>query len=282
MQRFFILSFLFFSFSKAGAQDLAVGIFGGVSAYNGDLTADNKPNANTSTAAIGINFSHAFSNHVVVRAEFNYTVLAGDDKYNKDSAKIKRNLNFESAVAEFNIIGEFYLLNRAERRFSPYLLLGGGLFHFNPYTTIDGGKVFLKPLSTEGQGLLKYPTRKEYKLTQPTISYGIGFKYAVTDRLELKLEASFRKLFTDYLDDVSTAYINRQDLLIAKGQLAVGAAYRGDEIRYGSPVYPEKGQQRGSSAAKDSYYFIGFGISYSLSESLFTGRGKGIGCPATP
>ena len=281
MKRLSVIAILFFYAATACAQNLAIGLFGGVSTYNGDLSTSNKPNSNTSNAVVGISFLNAVSDHFAVRAEFNYTVLSGNDKYNKDSAKIKRNLNFETSIAEVNLIGEYYILSKAEYTFSPYLMAGGGVFHFNPYTNIDGGKVFLKPLSTEGQGLLKYPQRKEYKLTQPAITLGGGFKYAATPRLELKLELSYRKLFTDYLDDVSTVYVDRNDLLIAKGQLAVGAAYRGDEIRYGSQVYPSKGEQRGSPKEKDSYYFIGFGVTYSLSEVLFSG-GRGIKCPATP
>jgi len=264
------LVFIFFLFwFPSQAQNYGVGVFGGISTYIGDLSASKYPNNNTSTGVIGISAFKAITNHLLVRGELNYTVVAGDDKYNKDSAKIKRNLNFESSILEFNIIGELYLLNRSAKKFSPYIIGGVGIFHFNPFTQIDGNNVYLKPLSTEGEGLSKYPDRKEYNLTQPTLTYGAGLKYSITEQIDVKCEISFRKLFTDYLDDVSKSYIDKTDLLIAKGQLAVGAAYRGDEVRYGNPIYPTKGTARGNSTGTDSYYYIGIGITYAIASNAF-------------
>src|SRR6185295_9077554 len=98
----------------------------------------------------------------------------------------------------------------------------------------------------EGQGIAGYQ-RSPYALTQFAIPLGGGVKYALTSNIHTGLEIGIRKLFTDYLDDVSTTYADPNDLLAAKGQLAVDMSYRGDEIAGGDPNYPTKGAQRGGS-----------------------------------
>jgi len=166
--------------------------------------------------------------------------------------------------------------------------VGLAVYHFDPYA-FNGSteKIYLKPLSTEGQGLPGYADRGPYSLTQAAIPLGAGVKFAVTDNLHLGLELGLRKLFTDYLDDVSTNYADPNDLLAGRGQLAVDMSYRGDDV--GNPAYPEKGAQRGSAKRKDTYYFTGLHLTYRLGSNsggrgLFGGGGRkgnknGIGCP---
>ena len=103
-----------------------------------------------------------------------------------------RNLSFESAISEFSMVGEYYLFNLYERRFSPYGFIGLGVFHFDPYTYDTTGKsVFLRPLSTEGQGI--YPDKKQYSLWQPTIPFGGGVKFAITENLRIGIEIGYTK-----------------------------------------------------------------------------------------
>ena len=76
------------------------------------------------------------------------------------------------------------------------------------------------------------------------------------------MKSAIRKIFTDYLDDVSTSYPNFNDLLAARGQTAVDFSYRGDEVPGGDPNFPTKDTQRGGAAQKDIYYFTGLNISF--------------------
>jgi hypothetical protein len=101
---------------------------------------------------------------------------------------------------------------------TPYVFVGVAVYHFNPYAyDTTGKKVYLQPLSTEGEGLPQYPGRKEYALTQLAIPFGGGIKFRITDRVVLAYEIGMRKLFTDYLDDVSNTYVSETVLLAAKG-----------------------------------------------------------------
>ncbi len=289
--RLFIMLSLFGS--SAFSQSIHVGLFAGLSAYNGDLTDKIFPKKVTN-GAIGVTVNYELMPKVMLRGGFTYTIVGGADRFSSDDSLKARNLAFETKIAEVSLMGEYYFFDLNEQRFSPYVFGGLAVFHFNPYA-YNGTtqKIYLKPLSTEGEGIPGYSSRKPYALTQLALPFGGGVKYAFTDNLRLGLELGMRKLFTDYLDDVSTTYIDPNDLLAARGQLAVDMSYRGDELPGGNPNYPSKGAQRGGSQHKDWYYFLGLHLTYRLGSGDNTnrngvfggglfhgGRKKGYGCPA--
>ncbi len=279
----------FFITSSVLAQRVHLGVFGGLSAYNGDLTDKIYPKKVTN-GAIGITVNYEIADQFMLRGGFTYSIVGGADRFSKDSGLIKRNLAFETKIHEFSLVGEYYLFNLNERKYSPYAFAGLAVFHFDPYAfDANHNRVFLKPLSTEGEGLTGYPDRKPYGLTQFAVPFGGGIKFAITENLRIGLELGMRKLFTDYLDDVSKNYIDPNDLLAAKGQLAVDMSYRGDEIAGGDPNYPGKIVQRGNPKSKDFYYFTGIHITYRLGSGDgggYHGGGGGrksrYGCPMNP
>ena len=266
----------------ATAQRIHVGVFGGLAAYSGDLVDRIFPKKVTN-GSIGITLNYEVSDQFMIRTGFTYAVVGGADRFSKDTGALHRNLAFETSVAEFSVVGEYYLLNLYDNRISPYAFAGLALFHFNPYAfNASNQKTFLQPLSTEGQGIAGYPDRQPYKLTQFAIPFGGGVKFAVTENLRVGVEMGIRKLFTDYLDDVSKNYIDPADLLAAKGQQAVDLSYRGDEVTGGSPVYPAKIVQRGNPKTKDYYYFTGIHLTYKFAKGMGgggNGRKNHTGCP---
>lgn len=273
--------------SAVPAQRVHIGVFGGLAAYNGDLTDKIFPKKVTN-GAIGITANYELRDQIIIRGGFTYSVVGGADRYSEQADLVSRNLNFETSIYEFSAIGEYYFNNLYERRYSPYLFAGLAVYHFNPYT-FNGSdtKIYLKPLSTEGQGLPGYPDRQPYALTQLAIPFGGGLKFVITDNLRIGLEVGLRKTFTDYLDDVSSTYADPNDLLAAKGQLAVDLSYRGDELPGGNPLYPAKGAIRGGEKKKDMYYFTGIHLTYRLGGKgggLFGKGGKfrQYGCPTVP
>jgi hypothetical protein len=280
----------FFITSFALAQRVHLGVFGGLSAYNGDLTDKIYPKKVTN-GAIGVTVNYEIADQFMLRGGFTYSIIGGADRFNNDTALVKRNLAFETRIHEFSVVGEYYLFNLNERSYSPYAFAGLAVFHFDPYAfDANHQKVFLKTLSTEGEGLPGYPDRKPYGLTQFAIPFGGGIKFAVTENIRIGIEIGMRKLFTDYLDDVSKNYIDPNDLLAAKGQEAVDMSYRGDELPGGDPNYPGKIVQRGNPKSKDFYYFTGIHLTFRLGGENGGGsyyRGGGgrksrYGCPANP
>ena len=278
----FLLSVLF-----VPAQRVFIGVAGGLSNYNGDLL-DKLYHKKLTNGFIGLTVHYELQDQILLRGSYNFARVNGSDIYSEKEDLRMRNLHFESAISEFSIVGEYYLFNLYERRFSPYGFVGLGIFHFDPYTYDSAGtKVFLKPLSTEGQGI--YPDKKPYSLWQPTIPFGGGVKFAISENLRIGFEIGIRKTFTDYLDDVSTSYPDQNDLLAARGQTAVDFSYRSDEVPGGNAAFPTKATQRGGAEQKDMYYFTGlyimfrpsFGGGGSNRNRGFGKKGK-YGCPTVP
>jgi len=279
-----LILLIFFTYLNTAAQRVHIGINGGLSNYRGDLP-DKIYVDNQTKMFGGVTVHYELFDQLFLRAGINFASVTGSDRYSTNPTFQARNLSFESSISEFSLVGEIYLLNLSEERLSPYAFAGLAVFHFDPYTYDTSlRKVYLKPLSTEGQGI--YANRKPYKLYQPAIPFGGGLKVMASDNLMIGFEIGFRKLFTDYLDDISTTYADYNDLFNAKGQDAVDIAYRGDEIPGGITAYPSKGTQRGSSAQKDLYYFTGLNISYRLgngSGRKYKPSGKSkYGCPSVP
>lgn len=264
--------------SLVSFSQLQLGVFGGLSNYQGDLV---DKIYQTPRAAIGITAGYEISGRFNIRAGLTFAKVAGADSLNEKDYLRMRNLSFQSPITELSVTGEFNTLNMDIHRWSPYLFGGLALFRFNPYTfDQNGNKVFLQPLGTEGQGLAGYESSNLYARTQLAIPFGGGIKFNVSDQFRIALEVGMRKLFTDYLDDVSGNYADPNDLLANRGPLSVDLSYREDEMPGGNPIYPSKGDQRGSPKYKDYYYFSGLHLIYRLPEGNGRGsRKSGYGCP---
>lgn len=193
----------------------------------------------------------------------------------------QRNLDFRTNIVEGYLAVEFFpfmILNNVQDRqprLRPYGVAGIGMFHFNPQGSItdaSGNKtwVFLHPLRTEGEGMKEYPGRKEYKLTQFNIPMGFGLKYFVSERLNLSTEFLYRKSFTDYIDDVSTNYID-QNLFARYLSAADASIARQVSDKTIGIVTPginryAPGTQRGNPKHDDAYFNLFLKIGIRLGE----------------
>ena len=267
------------------AQQLSVDLFGGFSNYQGDLQPK-KFSTDQSRGAFGVGLRYGLTDHFDLRANFTYARIGAADKFNRSNTTLQqRNLSFESKLTEGNLLLDYNIINLQYHSFTPYLFAGVAIYHFNPYAyDSSGNKVYLKPLSTEGEGLSQYPGRKPYHLTQFAIPFGGGVRWRVTDNVMLSYEIGLRKVFTDYLDDVSTTYVDQAVLTAAKGPQAAAMAFRGDELKTGS-TYPADGAKRGGSQFKDWYYFSGLTVSIGIGSTKTRGsmgdRGR-LSCPKKP
>lgn len=266
----FVLVFLFLSIgilSKA-QKNLNVNFFLGTSNYSGDLQ-DKQFTFNQAHLAGGVGLGYELSDHFAIRASFKLGKVSADDKFgrNKD-----RNLNFTSQLSEGSLDLQYLITPLDQHVFTPYIFAGVAVYHYDPYTFDSAGtKYYLKPLSTEGEGFVS--GRNNYSLTQFSIPFGVGLKMPLSENINVGFEIGYRKLFSDYVDDVSTDYVDENLLLANRGTKAVELSYRGDELKDGVQTYPAAGVQRGNPSSKDWYYFTGLTLTYRLGKNVF-GKGK--------
>lgn len=243
-----------------------LGLFIGKMNYQGDLN----PNSFTfarSKPTVALTVRQSFNRWLSVKGSVAIGSIEAADRYNRNYLK-QRNLSFYTTIKEASLSLETSLLDLSTTHFTPYVYGSVSLFHFNPWAYDNSGnKTFLQPLSTEGQGLSQFPKQKPYRLTQLNVGFGVGARYAINDNMNVGMEFSQRKTFTDYLDDVSSIYVDQNTLLQAKGAKAVEMAFRGDEIPGGSS-YPVHGEKRGTPTEMDWYYF--FGVNFEMKFSGFT------------
>jgi hypothetical protein len=249
------------------AQTFLVQFGGGLMNYGGDL----QPSSYTLNQAHGFvsgGLGIKLSNHFALYYLLGAGKLSASDA-NPSSKNKKRNLNFTTNIGETSLTLEYNLLDISGlNNFTPYGFAGIGAFGFKPYTFDTAGtKVYLQPLGTEGQEIPNYSDKKLYKLTQLQIPFGFGVKYAISPHLVLAGELGFRKLFTDYLDDVSSRrYADTAILSATRGPVAAELSFRGDEIP-GSTYTLKK--VRGNPGSKDTYYTFSIKLFISLDKSVF-------------
>jgi hypothetical protein len=274
MKNLFCVLLLSFFCLHISAQNFHLNLSLGVTNYSGDLQPE-RFTFNQSHPSIAAGLSYQVSEKFFIRSQIMFGKVSAYDKFNPSTAI--RNLNFTSSITELQVAGEYYLRDLSDYSVAPYLFAGIAAYHFNPYTNDSAGtKYYLQPLSTEGQGF--YQNKKLYNLTQFAIPFGGGIKLALSDNIHVGIEIGMRKLFTDYLDDVSTTYVDPNLLLANRGPKSVELAYRESELKNGLPY--QTGENRGGAKFKDWYYFTGITTSIRLGN----GNGRGgsqskLGCP---
>ncbi|MBQ9255182.1 MAG: outer membrane beta-barrel protein [Bacteroidales bacterium] len=271
--------------TKAQLMNWEIGILGGVANYVGDINSlfrgglDDSKEWNQFESSFNMYNAH-FLGGVLVRYNFNprwtlkgtasFSKLSGDDAHFNN----KRNLSFHSAIQELALTAEFnfmdYRTGTRQHRFTPYIFGGLAVFHFNPKADIidpitqEQVTVSLHDLNTEGQGLIK--DRKNYSRVQISIPFGVGVKFSLSSYTCIGLEWGFRKTFTDYIDDISTTYIDRNELLSYAGEQAVTAADRTNELSGHAGEYHTHGEMRGNKSTKDWYNFLAITFTTKLSN----------------
>jgi hypothetical protein len=275
-----VVYLLFYLLSLAGngfAQYAEAGFGVGFSTYFGDL---NPPFFNSnfrynSDFALQLNARKVFKRHFGIHPALSYGTIQGDDARAENPDQLLRNLSFKSPVLDVSILGEYYIFpfepDEASSLFYPYVAAGVSGFYFNPGATLEGRTYKLQPLGTEGQGMPGFPSR--YALVNWALSFGGGAKIPLAPGLNLGLEVVMRRTFTDYLDDVSTNYVNYFELEAANGVVAAKLANRMNEyLGEDGPVLLPTGTQRGGKEVKDYFLFSIVSLNFMIHDH--TGKRK--------
>jgi hypothetical protein len=272
MKRLLILSVVFSSVCHIASsqsfytvrrdRSLILIVGANTSTYYGDLKDNNDLLDVRPSLTLGA--LYYVSKRIGIRSEFSWVTLSGSDANSDDEGKILRNLSFTSANYEFNAVGVINLIPQGGRFYqrpqvNVYAFGGVGGLYFNPKAKLDGQKYALQPLQTEGV---------EYSRLALILPYGLGVKYKATPFFNIALEAGWRKTFTDYIDDVSTKFLDNSTIA---DPIAKQLADRRPEI--GLPV-KEAGAKRGEPTNDDAYMLFSVKAEYYLPYQLGNNQRK--------
>lgn len=270
---FFLLMFVIlisFTAKKSNAQYWELGLKAGPTFYHGDLTHGWVEFKEMNFMG-GAFLRYAPNEFIAIRGGLYYGRISGSDEHATDPTLRIRNLHFRSEIMDVSAFFEFhpfgYNPNHTRgNSVAPYIFAGISVFSFNPKTEINDNWVPLQPLGTEGQGLIEYPGRQQYALTQFAIPMGFGVKFKLSNVVTLALEVAPRKTFTDYLDDVSTTHVDTEILRARRGELAARLSERSAELDIIDSPHFSDGMKRGNPEDNDWYTFSGITISFNLSR----------------
>jgi Domain of unknown function (DUF6089) len=254
---------------EAVVQEGEFGIGLGAGHYFGDINT--RARLNRAKLAGTIFFRKNFGNYIAVRLGASYARLGYSDIYNTHNKYMNsRNLSFNSNVWELALQGDFnffkFLPGEPQYSFTPYITIGAGVFSYDPYAFLQGRKILLRPLGTEGQNDTGYQRlgRNPYKPMAISIPFGGGIKYAINDRINIAFEVLHRFTNTDYLDDVSTTYVDPSIFPTNPDGSASDAALLYDRsYELGTPI-GRPGFQRGNSKQKDQFVTAMIHLTFNL------------------
>lgn len=254
----FLFCILTFTTSTQAQQGWELGGWIGGTHYFGDLNTTFS--LKSPGLAGGIVARYNFNERLCLKFSGNYIKIGADDADSDNSFERARNLNFKSDILDATFQFEFnflpYTHGSKDEFYTPYLFAGFTILNFNPKTTLDDEVIELRALGTEGQ----FRGEEYYSITGG-LAYGVGLKFDLSYRWSLNIELSGRKIFTDYLDDVSGSYPDLDDLEAMRGPLAVALSDRSISAE-GNPIIGEEGRQRGNGRDNDKYATLGVGIVY--------------------
>jgi hypothetical protein len=271
-----LLAFIFSTNSQAQYESIVqegeFGISAGAAHYFGDL--NNSARINRPKPALGLFFRKQFSNYIGMRVAAHYAQLGYSDVYNtKNESERRRNLSFNTNVWELSLQGDFNFFNFVPsdpyRSFTPYVTLGVGIFSYDPYTYYQGQKVFLRPLGTEGQGYAAYPDRQPYGTMAFCVPFGLGVKYSLTRGINVGFEVVHRFTNTDYLDDVSSTFVDPAIFpRLPDGSKSVAEILNDRSNETGELIGFVNGtaRQRGYPKQRDQYVMAELTLSFNLTS----------------
>ena len=198
----FLFSFIFLS-NIASAQNFEIGLTLGLTTYNGDIDVTTGNLGSALRPAVGLVGKYRLSNNFLLRGQVLTGTLAASEKNHPVAWRQERGFAFKAQTTELAVMLEWELLNKG--RFSVFAFGGVGVAFFNPETNYNQPNPYIL---TD----INADAKANYKKITPALPVGLGFKYMLKNNFNLSFEMGYRKVFTDYLDGISTiANPNKKD-----------------------------------------------------------------------
>lgn len=170
---------------------------------------------------------------------------------------------FSSYLAELGVFGEYNFFNyrNPKNRFvfgSPYLFGGLG---FSAFQKGETDNFYPDSIYTNlSLPALKYPPAPKMSFF-PVFVMGAGYKQQLGQYFNLGIQASGRFLFFDGFDQTSDREKTMQRAINPDGTFATDP--NGNFINQ-----PALGRQLGNNADRDSYFYLGLSLSYTIKEII--------------
>jgi hypothetical protein len=222
---------------KPGTWLLNVGL--GPSRYVGDLNERSDLGHLRLGLALDVAAAYRYSPQLTLRAEAQLYYIRGTQQ---DTHLSYNNLSFNSINPDIwaGIQWDFWRADNRNHVIIPYALAGVGLTYITPKTTYKSQSISLAPLHTEGVTYSRLPV---------ILRWGIGVPVAATERFKLHVEGAYTHVLSDYLDDVSTIYPDRNKME------PLAAALSDRRLELGQTPNPT-GAKRGNSSRNDGYFVL--------------------------
>lgn len=305
MNRFLLFILIYISFSFLGfSQNFTrpgewkkfkkeVFVTAGTSSFLGDLGGRDRVGTDyspvdldfsTTRTAFGAGFRYKLDRWINVTSTFNYLIVRGNDALTKETYRNNRNLSFKSNIFEAAVrvelgfqstrVGNRYGIKRtlsnrmSNKNHALFAFVGFGGFYYNPRGQLNGAGAWVKlrPLRTEGQGLPGGPRR--YSNYSISIPIGGFYKLTINRKWSIGLEFSWRKTFTDYIDDVSGRYYDPNVLAssISFQSAQMSDPHLGLIPGHSSPDAQGVAAQRGDDNQKDTYTSLQVTFGYVIKQ----------------
>ena len=177
-----------------------LGIFGGGSYYLGEISQTHFIPIELS---FGPRLRYNYDQRIGIKGSLNIGQISANDANSNNSFQIDRNFSFTSQLIEGALIGEFNFfpysaLDSKSKLSTPFIFLGIGYVKHNPKSQLNGVLLSTNSLQTEGVN---------FKTNIFSVPIGVGYKLRV-NRFGFEFSWGIRKTNSDYLDDVSTNFLD--------------------------------------------------------------------------
>ena len=208
------LLLLCFSAFRVAAQSSSYlpefGMGAGTLIYQGDLTRNPFGTLKGAKPMLQAWYQKPFSPYFSWRAELEVGSIQADESvFSTPAWKQQRNFSFSSKVTEISgkLLYNLYGDNGKEtfHTITPYVMAGAGVSVLRvkrDWSRMDTSIFNSKSNAATGLGIDTLHTPPRVQLVLPV---GVGIRWAVTNSMSVHAEATYRLVFSDYLDGFSYA-----------------------------------------------------------------------------
>jgi hypothetical protein len=186
-----------------------LGLSAGMFIYHGDLTPEKYGAFKSPGFALNIFYNRIISRSFSLRTNLAIgKTIADEMNYDHPDYRQQRAFRFKARVTElseqlvWNVLANNY---NEKRTISPYIFAGVGISFLN--IRRDWSRFNPEAFGSDSAMLagLNEDTLHSLPRSAAVIPVGLGFRYAISPRWSVMAEASYRIMFTDYLDGFSKA-----------------------------------------------------------------------------